>query len=352
MDLQAFRQEFTPLLERAAQEHLALFHHTAQDPFLAASVSHVTQLITGGKRLRPYLAFLGYQAGSGGDTALALRLGIGLELFHVFCLIHDDIIDKADLRRGVATVEAFIKAQLQAQGRRGDAAHLAKSSTLLIGDLVCSWAHQQLSSVALASAQPAAVLAEYHGMVDEVVVGQMIDVDTMTRDEHSTELLERKMYLKTAGYSFVRPLRIGVQASGQASPELLAAMTAIGTPMGLAFQIQDDVLDITSTPEVLGKPTLSDLCEGQQTLLTAFVAKQGSAEERALLHRVMCGQSAEGEVAQLRNVLLTGGAVAQAQERSAALWAEARQAVHDAPLADDMKATFQGLINLLANRSR
>lgn len=352
MDIHAFRDEFAPILERAVQQHIAAFQVTAHDPFLGASVAHTAQLVAGGKRLRPYLAAVGYQAGGGKNQALAFQLGVGLEFFHVFCLIHDDIIDKAATRRNVPTVEAWVHEQLRVQGRRGDAAHLAKSSAILIGDLVFSWANQHVSKAAVDSLVPQAVLDEYSGMVDEVVVGQMIDVDTMTRDEHAEELLERKMYLKTAGYSFVRPLRIGLQASGNATPEALAAMTAIGTPMGLAFQLQDDVLDITSTPEALGKPTLSDLCDGQQTVLTAYVATRGTAEEQAVLQRVMRGEGGASEVETLRTMLLHGGAVAHAEERIAVLWDEARRAIAAAPFSEAFRRTCDAVISSLATRSR
>ena len=352
MDIHAFRNNFAPVLEQAVQQHISAFQTTASDPFLGASVAHVAQLVAGGKRLRPYLAAVGYAAGGGTDANTVLRLGVGLELFHVFCLIHDDIIDKAATRRGVPTVETWIATQLRTDDRRGDTGHLAKSSAILIGDLVFSWANQHVSMAALACSSPQDVLTEYHGMVDEVVVGQMIDVDTMTRDEHAPELLERKMYLKTAGYSFVRPLRIGLLASGNATPEMLAAMTAMGTPMGLAFQLQDDLLDIVSTPDVLGKPTLSDICDGQQTLLTAFIAKHGTNEEQSLLRRVMRGEGGGADVEALRAIMVNGGAVAHVEQRIDALWAEARSAVAEAPMPEDIRQSFTVLIAALVARAR
>lgn len=352
MELSAFRKAFDPGLEGAAREHIHEFTEKAQDPLLAQAVTHLSALVHGGKRLRPYLASLGYAAGGGRDETALFQLGTALELFHVFCLIHDDIIDKATTRRNVPTIEAFVAAQLVTQQRRGDGAHLAKSHAILLGDLVFSWASRYASTAALLSPLPRCVLDEYHGMVDEVVVGQMIDVDTMTRDEHDERLLERKMYLKTAGYSFVRPLRLGLCLSGAATDALLADMTAIGTPIGIAFQLQDDVLDITSDADTLGKPVLSDIRDGQQTILTAFVAQHGTMEEQRLLTRVMQGNGTDDDVLALRDVMANNGALAHAETRITTLWEEGRNAINEAQVPAALRETLRTLITTLQSRVR
>lgn len=350
MEMIMFRNEFAPFLDAAVHEHIQEFTQTTQDAFLKDAVEHIGALIGGGKRLRPYLACLGYEAGGGSDRALVMQFGVALELFHVFCLIHDDIIDKAATRRNVATLEAFVQDRLRAQARRGDLSYLAKSHAILLGDLVFSWASRHMCAAALLSPFPQAVLDEYHGMVDEVVAGQMIDVDTMTRDEHDEELLERKMYLKTAGYSFVRPLRLGLRLSGNATEALLAEMTVIGTPMGLAFQLQDDVFDIMSSVDVLGKPILSDIRDGQQTFLTAFVTQNGTAQEKLLLERVMRGSGSDEDIRTLREILITNGAVARAQCRTNELWESTRHAIDRATLPHEIHKALHALVVTLQSR--
>jgi geranylgeranyl diphosphate synthase type I len=352
MDITTFRKKFSPLLDQAVSKHIEEYASIAQDPFLASIANHVFPLVTGGKLLRPYLVTLGYAAGDGSDQSLAMKLGVALELFHAFCLIHDDIIDLAETRRNLPTIETFTGTQLRAASRRGDLAHLASSQAILLGDLVFSWAARHAMAAALISPEPAAVIEEFYGMVDEVVVGQMIDVDTMSRDEHDEELLERKMYLKTAGYSFIRPLRLGLYLSGNKNPDTAAALTAIGMPMGLAFQLQDDLLDITSDTETLGKPTLADIRAGQQTLLTAYVEKHGTQTERQLLERVMSGQGSDQECFALRDIFLHGGAVAAANLRVTELWAKTTQAIEAADCLGEGRADFHACLELLRSRVR
>jgi len=350
MDMTLFQNEFSPFLKATVHDHIQVFTKTTQDAFLGEAVEHISMLVGGGKRLRPYLSSIGYVAGGGQDRALMMRFGVALELFHVFCLIHDDIIDKAATRRNVATIEAFVQDHLRAQARRGDLSHLAKSHAILLGDLVFSWASRHMCATALLSPLPQTVLDEYYGMVDEVVAGQMIDVDTMTRDEHDEGLLERKMYLKTAGYSFVRPLCLGLRLSGNATEKSLAEMTAIGTPMGLAFQLQDDVFDITSSVDVLGKPILSDIRDGQQTFLTAFVAQHGTPQEKLLLERVMHGFGSDEDIRALRETLVTNGAVARAQFRMNELWESARDAINHATFPHEIQEALHTLVVGLQSR--
>lgn len=352
MEFSEFRKSFDPFFEQIVQGHIEDFVHKAQDNFLGEAMMHMNALAHGGKRLRPYVASIGYAAGGGQHAALPTQLGAALELFHVFCLIHDDIIDKATTRRTVPTIEAFLADRLAAQGRRGDVAHLAKSHAILFGDLVFSWATHHANIAALSSPSPQSVMEEYHAMVDEVVVGQMIDVDTMTRDEHDAQLLERKMYLKTAGYSFVRPLRLGLHLSGAATDVLLADMTAIGTPIGIAFQLQDDILDITSTAEILGKPTLSDIRDGQQTILTAFVAQHGTPHEHMILTNVMHGKGSDEDVHALQDIILKNGAVTHAKTRVRALWQEAQDAIHAADISETLRETLYALVAKLQSRVR
>lgn len=352
MDITTFQKTFAPVLHTTVHQHIQEFTKTTQDHFLGEAIKHIQALTEGGKRLRPYLSSIGYAAGKGNDSATIMQLGIALELFHVFCLIHDDIIDKAPTRRNVATVEAFVHNNLRKHHRRGDLNHLAKSHAILLGDLVFSWASQHACTAALSSPRPQGVLDDYHHMIREVVAGQMIDVDTMTRDEHNETLLEQKMYLKTAGYSFVCPLRLGLQLSGNATEQSLASMTAIGTPLGLAFQLQDDVFDITSSEDVLGKPIMSDIRDGQQTFLTAFVAHHGTTQEKLLLEHVMQGAGTDAEIRALREIFRENGAAAHAQIRMDALWQDAEREIDHAIIPAQIQDALHALVAALRSRVR
>lgn len=347
MDMAAFRQAFEPYLESATQERLRRFSVLAQDDFLASIAAGLPPLLKGGKRLRPYLAHLGYRMGNGAVPDEVMNLGVGLELFHVFCLIHDDIIDKAAVRRGVPTIESLAQTRLVSNNRRGDLPHVARGHALLFGDLLFSWSLEVIQRSALHASQSQLVHDQMFAMIDEVVVGQMIDVDTMTRSEYNAALLERKIYLKTASYSFVRPMLIGLALSGSFSPAFERAIRAFAEPLGVAFQIQDDLFDVVSSAEELGKPVLADVRDGQQTLLTAHVALHPDLGVRETLQKALSGD-VDASV-RLPEIFVSSGAVAAAQARVDALLHDADLAIADLP--DSIQESCRALVRLLQNRT-
>ncbi|MBP9828046.1 polyprenyl synthetase family protein [Patescibacteria group bacterium] len=347
MDMASFRVAFEPYLAKVTEERLQRFSALAQDNFLASIVAGLPPLLAGGKRLRPYLAQIGYAAGSGVDEQGVMELGVGLELFHVFCLVHDDIIDKAPVRRGVPTIESVAFDRLTSGDRRGDLPHVARGHAMLLGDLLFSWSLEMVQRSASRSTQPALVHEQMFAMIDEVVVGQMIDVDTMTRDEYDAALLERKIYLKTASYSFVRPMLLGLALSGSFSSELEKALRNFAEPIGVAFQIQDDLFDVISSAEELGKPVLADVRDGQQTLLTAHLALHADEKVREMLRLALLGDAAA--LVALPEVFISSGAVASAQARVEALLREADQAVAELPVA--IQASCHDLVRLLQKRT-
>ncbi len=351
MNLVEFKQQFEPEFNQIIGTRLKQFFALSKDEFLNSLASHSLNILAGGKRLRPYLAYLGYLAGGGKDgVAGVYQLGTGLELFHAFCLIHDDVIDKALLRRGVPTIDDLALKALRADQRHGDLVHIARGQAILIGDLLHAYSVEQIVQASTQSNCHPLLMAEFYRMVDEVIVGQMIDVDMMTRTIHEQNLLERKMYLKTASYSFIRPFTLGLYAAGCSDSEYHQAAADIGELIGIAFQLQDDVLDITSTAADLGKPVLSDIRDGQQTFLTAYVALHSDQMTRTLLSTVMRGEASETEVIKLKEVMLSEGAVSSARDRIDLLLAKAESLVGASPFSAPVQLAFQNLLFGLKNR--
>lgn len=353
MDLSVFKQQFEPVFLPKLADRLQRFCDLTRDPFLNDLALHTPKILAGGKRLRPYLAYIGYLAGggNGAKTERIFTLGMSLEFFHAFCLIHDDVIDKAQLRRGVPTLEDYSLSALRSQHRHGDLAHIARGQAILLGDLLHAYSLELLVETVQASGVAAEVMSEFYSMVDEVIAGQMIDVDTMTRTEHDADLLERKMYLKTASYSFVRPFTLGLRLAGALDTRLYTDAERIGRLIGTAFQLQDDVLDIVGTNEELGKSVLSDIRDGQQTLLTAFVAKHGNEQAQKLLRSVMEDGATESQVLQLRDEMRLNGAVAATEMRIFELLRDAEKAIEQSVFTVDIQSAFLALLTLLRNRS-
>ncbi|QCX82696.1 Octaprenyl-diphosphate synthase (plasmid) [Streptomyces sp. YIM 121038] len=259
-------------VEKVLEEFLAGKAAAALAHDLPDEAAHMTAkfLAAGGKRLRPILCVLGWQAATAQPpTRAVIRAAAALEMFHAFCLIHDDIIDNSTTRRGAPTMHRTLTARHTAGRHDPPAEHLGASCALLIGDLALAWSGELLHTAGLTGPQLAAVLPVMDTMRTEVIYGQYLDV---TATGTPTPDLERALGIiryKTAKYTIERPLRIGATLAGT-SPQLLKELSAYALPLGEAFQLRDDLLGVFGDPKTTGKSRLEDLREGKHTLLVAL----------------------------------------------------------------------------------
>jgi geranylgeranyl diphosphate synthase type I len=286
MDRKAFLDWFNPQFQNIVSEKIAELQELLGDEFLESLTAHIGALSKGGMRIRPYISYLAASERGDDEYSQLVKVFAAIELFHVFGLIHDDYIDRASLRRGVPTLHIEAETRMNSGERSGDIAHMSGAQAILLGDLVHGWVielfddlQQHYGDAGLAAQR------ELQYMTREVVAGQMIDVDLMTKQEANAALIERKMELKTASYTFTRPMRIGYAISG-GKKEDFAFADQFGKELGLGFQIQDDYLDIFGDPEKTGKANFSDLEEGQHTYFTQYLFEHGSDEHIAALHTI------------------------------------------------------------------
>jgi F0F1-type ATP synthase alpha subunit len=176
---------------------------------------------------------------------------------------------------GFASFEAElgerVTRELKKEKRNGDFVHIGNSQAILLGDGLFTWSQEILNlNTDFDQKIMQNVKIHFYEMFDEVGVGQMIDVDIATRHNVSKELIDEKIRLKTAGYSFIKPLQIGASLAGRETNEVEKFCKEFGLRMGIAFQTQDDLLDITSNEKQLQKTTSSDKSQNQHTYFTYF----------------------------------------------------------------------------------
>jgi geranylgeranyl diphosphate synthase, type I len=263
-------------------------------------------LLRGGKRLRGALVLLGHEA-AGGRKEAALDASIGVELLHAYLLIHDDFMDQDDVRRGGPTLHRALG---------GD--HLGSSLALLCGSLCEAWAYQLLGTAAPMAART----------VEQVIAGQMADLRAPRgRELSGAEILEVQR-AKTGTYTFELPLHLGA-ALAAAPQALLDVLSSYARPLGVAFQIADDLLGTFGAPEVTGKTNASDLREGKRTLLVARALERASPADAERL-RTQLGK-ADADVDELRAILQRSGAEASARADAERLCDDALRAL-DSPV--------------------
>jgi geranylgeranyl diphosphate synthase type I len=290
----------------------------------AAFAALRSYVLRGGKRMRGALVVLGCEA-AGGDRAWALDASVGMELLHAYLLVHDDFMDRDEVRRGGPTVHAALA---QSTG----SAHLGASLAVLLGSLCEAWALELVLAAPVPAERTAAAGRLLARALQEVTVGQMQDLSAPLGPELGAREVLAVQGMKTGSYSFDLPLRLGAVLGG-ANDAVLAALQRFALPLGQAFQIADDLLGTFGATELTGKPNSSDLREGKRTLLVARALEKADAGDAALL-RAGLGKPDldEAEADALREVLLRTGAVQSCREDAERLRSEAVRALDGAPL--------------------
>lgn len=351
--LSAFREAFDPVLERLVQTYVAQFATMAGDPVLASIATHGGQLmLAGGKRIRPYLASLGYRCFQDHVGEAALRAMASLEFFHLFALIQDDVMDQGASRHGFPTIHVAVAEMLRRDRRIGDVERIGQSQAVLLSDFFLNGSYRLLESEreTLGEENMAEARRRFSIMADEVILGQMIDVDLTTRDAASWELIERKMRLKTASYTFTRPLEIGAALAGGRGADL-DAFTPFADALGLAFQIQDDLFDLTIPSAQLGKSAFSDLRERQHTVFTQLILEQGTAEEKGELAELFGSSVSETDRPRVARLFETSGAVADGRSRMEKLFAKAERALESLLVPPMVKTDLADLVAYIRQRT-
>ena len=269
----------------------------------------------GGKRVRPALvacAFEGHGGAPRGDCAPAM---LAVELLQTYLLIHDDWMDDDDLRRGGPAVHVIFRERMSSRAR-GDA------MAILAGDLAAGYAQEALLSSDLPPLHTARAARAFARMQVEVVTGQIAEFCAVAGEAVPVETIHA---LKTASYTVTGPLLLGATLAG-ADDARCAELARFGRPLGIAFQLRDDLLGVFGDPAVTGKPVAKDLAEGKQTLLVAEGRKDPRTADA--LGRVLGDRAARAEdLAAAAALLEASGARRRVEERVAALCGEARAAL-------------------------
>ncbi|MHA7303876.1 polyprenyl synthetase family protein [Arthrobacter sp. TMN-49] len=257
-----------------------------------------------GKWMRPKLVYLTYEAFGGADWRACSELAAAFEMLHAALLVHDDVIDRDFVRRGVPTLGASYRDMAARGGHSSaDADHAGFSAAIIAGDLLLTGALRLATSAATGRGQSTAILATIHEAIFAAAAGELDDL-LFSLGRSDPDLLDvlNMERLKTAVYSFEMPLRAGALLAGE-SEATADALAAVGRDIGVAYQVVDDVLGTFGEQSMTGKSVESDLREGKCTILTSFA--EGSEE---FVAAVADFRSGAGDAEAVRTVLRQLGA--------------------------------------------
>ncbi len=311
-------------------------------------------VLRGGKRLRPAFAYWGYRAVAGSEPGPeVLRLFSALELLHACALVHDDVIDASATRRGLPTVHRIFTERHRTNGWYGSPEQFGLSAAILLGDLSLVWADDIISGAEIGADAHRRVQRVWSAIRTEVLGGQYLDiVNESSGSETVASALTVNIY-KTASYTISRPLQLGAAAAAE-RPEILEAFHELGTSLGVAFQLRDDVLGVYGDPAVTGKPSGDDLRSGKRTVLLAEaleLAGQHDPDSAELLRRSVGTDLTDTQVKELCQVIESVGALAAVEGRIDTLTRRALDILNSVPIDAQAKAGLAELARLASNRS-
>lgn len=305
-------------------------------------------VLTGGKRMRPTFAYWGWrcvQPDAAAGEAELVRAAASLELLHACALVHDDVMDSSDTRRGQPAAHIQFGQFHRERGWPGSGQAFGAASAILLGDLLLSWSEELFTAAigGLPRDRARAAIDQFDLMRTEVVAGQFLDMLAQARGAFDPDEALRVVEFKTSKYTVQRPLLLGAGAAG-GSAELIGVLSTYGLLIGEAFQLRDDLLGVFGDPSQTGKPAGDDLREGKRTLLVALAFQAANRSQRALLQTGVGDPALTAAgVAQLREVLRQTGAQQQVEQRISERASEAARCLATGSL---QPAAAQALLRL------
>lgn len=326
---------------------------TAIDDALAPVADALEEFVLGGgKRLRPAFAYWGYRGAGGLDSEEVVATVAALELVQASALVHDDVMDRSDTRRGRPAVHRRFADRHLAAGWYGEGEGFGTAAAILVGDLYLVWSDELLHSAGLAASAQSRARQVFDHMRTEVIAGQYLDVLTQaTRDTTVARAVTVARY-KSAKYTVERPLLFGAALADAPTP-ISDAYSDYGLPLGEAFQLRDDVLGVFGDPVHTGKPAGDDLRDGKRTFLVAAAFEAADAAARAALNAGLGDRELDDTgLARLRDIITDTGALARTEQRISDLTAAALDALRSVPLEPEAAEVLTELAAAATARSR
>lgn len=356
-------------LDDFCDERQSEFSQISSD--LTVIPSYTKSLLAGGKRFRALFCYWSWVAAleaaptqqTSEQRTLSTEAMVGicsaLEMFHAAALVHDDLLDQSDTRRGEPAVHKRFESLHTAQGFAGSAERFGLAGSVLVGDMMLGWSSEIFGQALLKS--PSSEIEshcreEFSKMRIEVMAGQYLDVleenaAPIRSVDEAVGRANRVILYKTAKYSIEAPLLIGAAFAG-ADPSTLRGLSAFGIPLGMAFQLRDDILGVFGDPAVTGKPIGDDLREGKRTVLVALTRQSLMPSVGKIFDELLSDRSADPEqIVFLQQTIKGSGALAKTEQMIEELANESLAALEQLQLEPAAKKMLRELALRVINRT-
>jgi len=300
-----------------------------------------TQSFFGGKMIRGTLVKLSYELTEKQTAKAIIKPAAAFEILHTSLMIHDDIIDQSPLRRGKRALHIS-----------NDNNHYGISQALCLGDIGITQSIKLLSESDFPIERRNLALNFFLQMVTDTMLGEMLDIESAQAYQRTEKHILDIYKTKTANYTIVGPLSLGAILGG-ASDELLKTIKLFGEYLGIAFQIQDDILGIFGDENTIGKSITSDIEENKSTLLLTYSLKQATKEQQAIL-KAYYGKSGitKEQHEQIKQVFHDSGALDYCKNMIIKLTSQAKELIPQLSQNDSKQELLTQFIDLLVKREK
>lgn len=310
--------------------------------------------LNGGKRLRPFLAYLGYRIGGGSadgkEYQRFIQAAAVLEMYHQFALIHDDVMDRDTRRHNAPNLQGVYERFYGRSQAPEVATHHAQNASLLAGDIALGFSFEMLMNAPLESEVRARLQRELLKLHFSLAGGQFLDDVAVLHKDMNIRKIRKIYYYKTARYTVVFPLQFGGLMAG-ANDTILTILERYGQHAGIAFQIIDDLLGMFGTTKEIGKSVVTDLREGKRTILMYYGQKFADDTQARLISRAYGNPSVTtNDLKLVRRVLSENGAKAKTVFMAQAEAEAAKQAIGKLALPGELPSMFIELTDYIINR--
>ncbi|MCL5410905.1 MAG: polyprenyl synthetase family protein [Patescibacteria group bacterium] len=271
--------------------------------------------LRGGKRIRSALLYYSYLAHGGTNKKEALKAAMSMELSETYLLIHDDIMDCDKLRRGGETIH--VKYERKSREKYPffiDSHRFGLSLAITAGDIASAMSNEILASLNFKPEYIKNALLELNRIYVIVCYGQALDIYSQVREDLKKDDVLLTHQLKTVPYTFDGPIKIGAMLAGK-NKVICKKLEKYSIPLGIAFQIQDDILGLFGSEEKLGKPVISDLREGKKTLLILDALAVANKSQKKIINQNLGNKKAtQKELDKIRQIVKSTGALDQSKK--------------------------------------
>lgn len=346
MDLNKYLGEYSEQADRYLKKYFSEKRKEASkiDPLAVEVLTTLENFIYGGKKVRGALTVLGYQMTGGKNFHAILPVSIAVEILHSSLLIHDDFVDNDKFRRGKPTVHEIYS--------RGNTDHYGASIALIIGDVGIFLSNQLLAESNFDSDLKIKAIVEFEKLLVNTGQGEILDIAFDKKKSLSWDDILKVRIYKTADYTFVMPLTVGA-ILGLADNKVLEGIRKYAEPVGVGFQIRDDILGVFGDSKVTGKSNESDIIEGKFTFLYVKALELANKNEKQFLKKWYGSKDLnKSKIEEIRQIIKKVGALDNSQNLALDLAIEGKSHISILTQEKEYQAILSSLADFVVTRDK